>query len=290
MIALRVIVQHSYSSKMLKVFSLLFLSWSAVINFVSGSAAEMGALSMVQALLGVNTLVGSNEAYLGMHTIYSTAVYFAYAINGLWLLVVGLMVYINRLKSNGEENWLVRHQGWIYRNCSLLAVSLCLLYIPLFTAYSTDEGNGKQETKMWAWALVITLISLLFVGGAVKDYLWQERRKKEEREVHDGMAKSANLMFMTTKPLNTWSVEEVSIWTRVGAMQQAEYFTVEKRDTIEEKLQSEFVNGLALYRYGSDVETLRSMGLQFGDAMMLADEVKELLSRSNNIETAVTTY
>ena len=73
-------------------------------------------------------------------------------------------------------------------------------------------------------------------------------------------------------------------------MQQAEYFTDEKRDTIEKKLQSEFVNGLALYRYGLDVETLRSMGLQFGDAMMLADEVKALLSRSNNIETAVTSY
>ena len=157
---------------------------------------------MIQALLGVNSLVTQDTQYMGTSSVMGTSLILAYCINGIWVTTVVFMMLINQAKKKGEDKhskWYILYQNKMFRYLRLLDASLCLLYIPLILAYSIDETNGNQSRKTWVWALVITFIGILFVIRAVKDVQTLRNKKRESEEA----------LIFASKPLNLWSQEEV---------------------------------------------------------------------------------
>ena len=225
-LGLRIIVEHPLSKGVYRILPLLFVSFAAVANFVSSNPELVGGTSMIQALLGVNSLVTQDTQYMGTSSVMGTSLILAYCINGVWVTTVVLMMLINQAKKKGEDKhskWYILYQKKMFRYLRLLDASLCLLYIPLILAYSIDETNGNQSRKTWVWALVITFIGILFVIRAVKDVQTLRNKKRESEE------DSRKALVFASKPLNLWSQEEVLRWINIGSMQQESYFSRSRR-------------------------------------------------------------
>ena len=83
-INLRIIVEHSTAKGWFKLLPVLLISISAVAMLLSAVPTEIGGTSMVQVLLGVNSLVSLDNQYLGVVTVMGQSRLLAYAISGLW--------------------------------------------------------------------------------------------------------------------------------------------------------------------------------------------------------------
>ena len=186
------------------------------------------------------------------------------------------MMLINQAKKNTDGGkWYILYQNQMFRYLCLLAISLCLLYIPFITAYSIDETNGKQTHEAWVWGLVISFIVVLFVIRVVKDCqnVKAGRQKREENSI--------KALVFSSKPLKLWSQEELISWINIGSMHNESYFSDSKRISIAEKLEAACIYGKLLCELVSDVEKLvQFVGLPYGDAVMLADEVTLLIGTS----------
>ena len=234
---------------------------------------------MIQALLGVNSLVIQSSTYIGLNSVLGDCVVLAYVINGLWISTVVFMMLINQAKRNdhGEHSkWYSIHQKKMFRYLRLLAISLCLLYIPFICAYTIDKSNGKQTSKRWVWGLVITIIVILFVIRVVKDYRIVKARQNESKE------SSMKALVFSSKPLILWSQAEVISWINIGAMHEESYFSDATRYRIAAKLNDACIYGKLLSELASDAEKLvQFVGLSYGDAVMLLEEVALLNGESS---------
>lgn len=158
----------------------------------------------------------------------------------------------------------------------LLDGSLCLLYIPLLSAHSIDEGNGNQEELAWVWVLVVGFIVGLVIIRIVMDYSLIKKKRRDQKE------DSLKALVFSSKPLNLWDQDAVLRWIRIGTLHQATYFSVTKRSLIAEKLEAACADGELLSEYGTDIEKLvQFVGLSFGDAVKLSKELKLLVVRNN---------
>ncbi|EJK77702.1 hypothetical protein THAOC_00450 [Thalassiosira oceanica] len=213
------------------------------------------------------------------------SVYLAYAVNGLYIGTVTLMALINRLKSSGEDKWFMRYQGEVYSYMRLLASSLCFFYVPLFTAFATDPGDGSQKTKTWVWVLSVFLVALSFLWIVVRDVRAKMEEKRKLAELDQAVSDKAAARAL--KPFSSWSQEETTLWVKAGEMSNEEYFTDANRTTIAEKLDSAHVDGGILGRMvdGGDVSLLvNAVGLTLGNVDKLCVEVKRVMQTSHEEE------
>mmetsp|Transcript_37393 Transcript_37393/g.78864 ORF Transcript_37393/g.78864 Transcript_37393/m.78864 type:complete len:757 (+) Transcript_37393:35-2305(+) len=289
-ISLRIIVEHPTSKGFYEIFPLLFVSLTAVANFISSNPYEIGATSMVQVLLGINTLVTQNTQWIGQNTNMASALWLAYAVNGLWIFTVVFMTVINRERENEDsrKKWYIVYQNKIFRYLRLLAASLCLLYLPLMFI-SSDENSGYQQSKTWVWILVVVFICVMFAVRALFDYR-KIKQKRAKQEVN-AMKEFSDISKFQSKPVADWDEDEVVRWITIGSMHKASYFTDNKRSSIGDKLTAACVDGKLLCHYGKDFEVLvekfvEFVGLPFGDAMKLAEEVTILLDNLPKVESA----
>jgi len=284
-LGLRIMVNHGTTKGWMSSFKFFFLSMTAILNFVTDDGSSVDGGSMLRAIVSVNTLVSSNTAYLagGSNTIQSIAVYLAYAVNGVHIGTVTLMALINRLKKSGEERWFMRYQGEVYIYMRLLASSLCFFYLPLFTAFSTDTGDGSQENKVWVWVLSILLVVLSFLWIIVRDVRAKMEENRKLAEL-DKATRDKAAVAQAFKPFSSWSQEETTLWVKGGEMSNEEYFTDATRTNIIEKLDAARVDGGMLSRMveGGDVSLLvNSVGLSLGDVDKLFVEVKRVMQTSH---------
>ncbi len=285
MLGLRIIVEHSIAKGWFALFPVLLISLSAVAMLVSAVPTKIGGTSMVQVLLGVNSLVSLDNQYLGAKTVFGQSLLLAYGINGLWILTVVLMILINHAKEgdeSGGKKWYIWYQLKIYWYLLLATASLCLLYIPLITAYHIDKSNGNQTRVKWVWGFVLSIIALVFFVRVVLD-----RRKcnqDEEKRDAETVKEFSDIYKFSSKPLHLWDQVEVLRWVSIGSMHRAAYFSEVKRSSISDKFSAACVDGELLCQFGTDVDKLvQFVNLPFGDAVKLAEEVKLLLE--NNSES-----
>lgn len=195
------------------------------------------------------------------------------------------MMLINQAKRNdhGEHSkWYSIHQKKMFRYLRLLAISLCLLYIPFICAYTIDKSNGKQTSKRWVWGLVITIIVILFVVRVVKDYRIVKARQNESKE------SSMKALVFSSKPLKLWSQAKVISWINIGAMHEESYFSDATRYRIAAKLKDACIYGKLLSELASDAEKLAQfVGLSYHIMVMLLCYWKKLLSSAGNQQSNI---
>jgi len=225
-------------------------------------------------------LIFALSQFVGTNSVMGKALLLTYVINGFWISTVVIMMLINQNKKKDKESstkWYMLYQIMIFRYLRLLAVSLCLIYIPLITAYSIDKSNGKQNSLTWVWAVVISFIMLSFIGRAFIDYRnWKKRKVELEEEETEALVPSN-----FSKPMKSWNQEEVLCWINTGSMHQESYFSDSKRSSIADKLEAACISGELLCDL--DVEHLvQLVGLPYGDSVMLGKEVAFFVGRSSN--------
>eukprot|EP00804_Cyclotella_cryptica_P008548 CCRYP_007545-RA/>CCRYP_007545-RA protein AED:0.14 eAED:0.14 QI:299/1/1/1/0.6/0.5/6/1648/753 len=285
MLGLRIIVKHPPTKGWFEVLPILFVSLTAIANFVSSDPIQIGATSMVQALLGVNSLVTQNTQLIGQYTVMGQSLLVAYGITGCWIITVVVMMLINSSKEDQatRDKWYVTYQVTMFRYLRLFAASLSFLYIPLLAAYSIDFGNGEQDRVTWVWALVICVIVCLFIVRVSLDCRIMKKSRKDQAE------DSLKAMVFSSKPLNLWSQDEVLRWVRIGTMHRETYFSNAKRLSIADKLEAAAVDGEILSKYGAEPEKLvQFVGLPWGDAVKLSEEIKWLVKRTSGSDGGVT--
>ena len=167
-----------------------------------------------------------------------------------------------------------------------MASSLCFFYIPLFTAFSTDPGDGSQETKAWVWVLSILLVALSFLCIVARDLRAKLEETRKLAEL-DQVVRDKTAVAQAFKPFSSWSQEETTLWVKAGEMSNEEYFTDATRTAIIEKLDAARVDGGMLGRMveGGDVTLLvNAVGLTLGDVDKLSVEVKRVMQTSHEEE------
>lgn len=233
-------------------------------------------------MLGVNSLVTQNTQLIGRSTIYGQSLLLAYAIYGLWILTVVIMISINQSKKRQSRNkWYILHQRTIFRYLRLGGWCALIIYIPLLSAYSIDEGNGEQSSKTWAWYLILVGFILVFSLRAFVDYRLVKRRRYDAKE---DLVKVQGLL---NKPLEQWDEDDVILWINKANMYRASYFTEAKRHLIEDKLKEAGIDGELLCKYGSDIEKLVNyVGLSVGDAEKVNKELTFLKREDDSMSTS----
>ena len=155
-----------------------------------------------------------------------------------------------------------------------------IIYIPLLSAYSIDEGNGEQSSKAWAWYLILVGIILVFSLRAFVDYRLAKKRRYDAKE---DLVKIQGLL---NKPLEQWDEDDVILWINKAKMYRETYFTEAKRHLIEDKLKEAGIDGELLCKYCSDIEKLVNyVGLSVGDAEKVNKELT-LLKREDSMSTS----
>ena len=230
-------------------------------------------------MLGVNSLVTQNTQLIGRSTIYGKSLLLAYGIYGLWIFTVVIMMSINQSKQS-RNKWYILHQTTIFRYLRLGGCCALIIYIPLLSAYSIDQGNGEQSTKTWAWYLILVGFILVFSLRAVVDYRLAKKRRCDAKE---DLVKVQGLL---NKPLEQWDEEDVILWINEAKMYRESYFTEAKRHLIEDKLKEACIDGELLCKYGSDMEKLVNyVGLSVGDAEKVNKELT-FLKREDSMSTS----
>lgn len=285
MLGLRIIAEHPRGRGIYKLLPVLIVSLTAVLNLLSKAPTDFSGTSWIQVSIGINSLVTLDNQYIGIQTIWGQALILAYTLNFLWILTIVLMMLINRAKEGDQsegERWYIRYQSKIYQYLVMAAVSILLLYFPLIHVYEVDKSYGSQSNANWLWWLVVGLIAFMFIVRVVLDC--RECAQDEETRHADSVKEFSDIYKFSNKPLNRWDEDEVLRWVRIGSMHRDSYFSETKRSSITDKFAQADVDGELLCQFGMDVDKLvQFVGLSFGDAVKLAEEVKLLLE--NNTES-----
>lgn len=233
-------------------------------------------------MLGVNSLVTQNTQLIGRSTIYGQSLLLAYAIYGLWILTVVIMISINQSKKRqSRKKWYILHQRTIFRYLRLGGWCALIIYIPLLSAYSIDEDNGEQSRKTWAWYLLLVGFILVFSLQAFVDYRLAKKRRCDAEE------DSVKVQGLLNKPLKEWDEDDVILWINKAKMYRESYFTEAKRHLIEDKLKEAGIDGELLCKYGSDMEKLVNyVGLSVGDAEKVTKELTFLKREDDSMSTS----
>ena len=230
----------------------------------------------------MNSLVTQNTQLIGRSTIYGKSLLLAYGIYGLWIFTVVIMISINQSKKRQSRNkWYILHQTTIFRYLRLSGCCALIIYIPLLSAYSIDQGNGEQITKNWAWYLLLVGFILVFSSQAFVDYRLAKKRRCDAEE------DSVKVQGLLNKPLEQWDEDDIILWINKANMYRESYFTEAKRHLIEDKLKEVSIDGELLCKYGSDIETLVNyVGLSVGDAAKVTKELTFLKREEDSISTS----